>query len=100
MYHGSKANLALLHDEVRILILAIDLATFSAIDLQRPVMVRSDRGPFRPARPRRARAMHEIFFEKLRNPARNLRAGLMRQFRFSQLDSACSTCYHSNHVYI
>jgi hypothetical protein len=50
-------------------------------------MVRSDRGPFRPARPRRARAMHEIFFEKLRNPARSRRAGLMRQFRSGQLDS-------------
>jgi hypothetical protein len=31
--------------------------------------------------------MHEIFFENLRNPARNRRAGLMRQFRFRQLDS-------------
>jgi hypothetical protein len=26
------------------------------------------------------RAMHELFFRKLRNPARNRRAGLMRQF--------------------
>ena len=31
---------------------------------QRPVMVRSGRGPFRPARARRARAMHNFFFEK------------------------------------
>jgi hypothetical protein len=28
-----------------------------------------------------------FFFEKLRNPARNRRAGLMRQFRSGQLDS-------------
>jgi hypothetical protein len=27
-----------------------------------------------------ARAMHEIFFENFRNPARIRRAGLMRQF--------------------
>jgi hypothetical protein len=47
---------------------------------QRPVMVRSGRGPFKPAQPRRARAMHEIFFENLRNPAHIRRAGLMRQF--------------------
>jgi hypothetical protein len=47
---------------------------------QRPVMVRSGRGPFKPARPRRARAMHEFLFENLRNPARTHRAGLMRQF--------------------
>jgi hypothetical protein len=32
-------------------------------------MVRSGRGPFKPARPRRARAMHEFFPENLRNPA-------------------------------
>jgi hypothetical protein len=31
--------------------------------------------------------MHEIFFENLRNPARILRAGLMRQFSSGQLDS-------------
>jgi hypothetical protein len=35
----------------------------------------------------RARAMHEIFFENLRNPAHIRRAGLMRQFSFSQLNS-------------
>ena len=34
-----------------------------------------------------ARAMHEFFFENLRNPARNRRAGLMRQFCPGQLDS-------------
>ena len=50
-------------------------------------MVRSGRGPFRPARPRRARAMHDFFFENLRNPARIRRAGLMRQFCPGQLDS-------------
>jgi hypothetical protein len=31
--------------------------------------------------------MHEFFPENLRNPARNRRAGLMRQFRSGQLDS-------------
>ena len=31
--------------------------------------------------------MHEFFFENLRNPARNRRAGLMHQFRSGQLDS-------------
>ena len=31
--------------------------------------------------------MHEFFFENLRNPAHNRRAGLMRQFRSGQLDS-------------
>jgi len=31
--------------------------------------------------------MHEFFFENLRNPAHSRRAGLMRQFRSSQLDS-------------
>ena len=56
---------------------------------QRPVMVRSGRGPFRPARPRRARAMHDFFYlENLRNPARIRRAGLMRQFSSGQLDSS------------
>jgi hypothetical protein len=55
---------------------------------QRPVMVRSGRGPFRPARPRRARAMHDFFFENLRNPAHNRRAGLMRQFSSGQLYSS------------
>jgi hypothetical protein len=38
-------------------------------------------------RGRTARAMHEIFFENLRNPACSRRAGLMRQFRSGQLDS-------------
>ena len=32
--------------------------------------------------------MDEFFPENLRNPARNRRAGLMRQFRSSQLDSS------------
>jgi hypothetical protein len=50
-------------------------------------MVRSGRGPFKPARPRRARAMHDFPPENLRNPARILCAGLMRQFRSDQLDS-------------
>jgi hypothetical protein len=31
--------------------------------------------------------MHEFFFENLRNPARSRRAGLMRQFHSSQLNS-------------
>jgi hypothetical protein len=50
-------------------------------------MVRSGRGPFKPARPRRARAMHEFFFENLQNPAHICRAGLMRQFSSGQLYS-------------
>jgi hypothetical protein len=32
--------------------------------------------------------MHEFVFENLRNPARNRRAGLMRQFPSNQLDSS------------
>jgi hypothetical protein len=36
---------------------------------------------------RAARAMHEFFFENLRNPAHNRHAGLMRQFCSGQLDS-------------
>jgi hypothetical protein len=48
-------------------------------------MVRSGRGPFRPARARRARAMYEFPPENLRNPARDGCAGLMRQFRPSQV---------------
>jgi hypothetical protein len=40
------------------------------------------------ARGRAARAMHELFFENLRNPARSRRAGLKRQFRSGQLDSS------------
>jgi hypothetical protein len=51
-------------------------------------MVRSGRGPFKPARPRRARAMHEFFFENLQNPAHIRRAGLMRQFSSDQLYSS------------
>jgi hypothetical protein len=31
--------------------------------------------------------MHDFFLENLQNPARSHRAGLMRQFRFYQLDS-------------
>jgi hypothetical protein len=50
-------------------------------------MVRSGRGPFKPARPRRARAMHEFFSENLLNPAHDRRAGLMRQFRPGQVYS-------------
>ncbi len=79
-----RLGLALYGDEVRILIFD-DPAELEKS--QRPVMVRSGRGPFKPARPRRARAMHEIFFENLRNPAHNRRAGLMRQFSSSQLYS-------------
>jgi hypothetical protein len=82
-------SLALLHDEVRILIFD-DPAELE--ESQRPVMVRFGRGPFRPARPRRARAMHELFLENLRNPARNRRAGLMRQFCPGQLYSM--PCVH------
>jgi hypothetical protein len=81
----SKANLALLHDEVRILIFD-DPAELES--WQRPVMVRSGSGPFRPARPRRARAMHDFFPENLRNPAHNRCAGLMRQFCPGQLYSS------------
>jgi hypothetical protein len=32
--------------------------------------------------------MHEFFSEKIRNPAHNRRAGLMRQFRSGRLDSS------------
>jgi hypothetical protein len=53
----SKANLALLHDEVQILIFD-DPAELERGE--RPVMVRSGRGPFRPARARSARAMHDF----------------------------------------
>jgi hypothetical protein len=56
----SKAKLALLHDEVRILIFD-DPAELS--NWQRPVMVRSGRGPFRPTWPPRARAMHDFFLK-------------------------------------
>ena len=38
--------------------------------------------------------MHDFFLEILRNPARAHRAGLMRQFRFSQLDST----HNSHHM--
>ena len=41
----------------------------------------------KPAWARPARAMHELFFENLRNPARDLRAGAMRQFPTGQHDS-------------
>ena len=51
----SKANRALLHDEVRILIFD-DPAEQE--DWQCPVVVRSDRGPVEPARARRAGALH------------------------------------------
>jgi hypothetical protein len=41
---------------------------------------------FKPTRPRRVRAMHEFFsLENLRNPARDGRAGVMRQFPSGQL---------------
>jgi hypothetical protein len=73
-----------LRDEVRILIFD-DPAELEI--RKRLVMVRSGRGPFKPARPRRARAMHEFFPAKLRNPAHNRRAGLMRQFRTGQVYS-------------
>jgi hypothetical protein len=83
-----RANLALWRDEVRILIFDDPAENERG---QRPVMVRSGRGPFRPARPRRERAMHEFFFENLRNPARSRRAGLMRQFRSRQRYSTSLT---------
>jgi hypothetical protein len=35
--------------------------------------------------------MYEFFFENLRNPARSRCAGLMRQFRFGQLDWSFQT---------
>ena len=35
--------------------------------------------------------MHEFFFKKLRNPARDRRAGAMRQFCPGQLDSTAVT---------
>ena len=78
-------------DEVRILIFD-DPAELES--WQRPVVVRSGRGPFRPTRARparamhgRARAMHEFFFENLRNPALVRCAGLMPQFCPAQLNS-------------
>ena len=46
----------------------------------------------KPAPARRVRAMHEFFFENLRNPARDRRAGAMRQFPTDQVHS---TCVHS-----
>ena len=50
-------------------------------------------------RGRAARALHDFFFlENLRNPARNRRAGLMRQFRSGQLYSILNfshTCVYS-----
>jgi hypothetical protein len=79
-----KAQSALCRNEVRILIFD-DPAELEGP--QRPVMVRSGRGPFKPARPRRARAMHKFFFENLRNPGHIRRAGLMRQFSAGQLYS-------------
>ena len=59
-------------------------------------MVRSGRGPFKPSWPRRARAMHEFFFENLRNLARSRRAGLMRQFRPGQVYSTRKKTQRSN----
>jgi hypothetical protein len=50
-------------------------------------MVRSDRGPFKPAGSRRVRAMHDFFFENLRNPVRMWRVVVMRQFSTNQVDS-------------
>ena len=63
-------NLALCHDEVRILIFDVPA---ELEERQRPVMVRSGRGPFEPARAGRARVMHEFSRENLRNPARAAR---------------------------
>jgi hypothetical protein len=54
-------------------------------------MIRSGRGPVKPRRARRARAMDTFFFENLRNPARARRAGVMRQFPTAQLDSTRNT---------
>ena len=84
-----KAQLALYGDEVRILIFDDPAELYRR---KRPVMVRSGRGPFRPAKPRRAPAMHDFFFENLRNPAHSRRAGLMRQFCPGQLDSTSYMC--------
>jgi hypothetical protein len=55
-------------------------------ELQRPPFG-SWEGKLSNANGRAARAMLKFFFENLRNLARIRRAGLMRQFRFSQLDS-------------
>ena len=49
---ANKAQLALLANEVRILIFDDPAELY---ELQRPVMVRSGRDPFKPAGPRRAR---------------------------------------------
>jgi hypothetical protein len=85
--YPGKANLALWRDEVRILIFDDPAENERG---QRPVMVRSGRGPFRPGHAARARCMN-FFFENLRNPARTRFAGLMRQFRFNQLYSISCT---------
>jgi hypothetical protein len=58
---GQKSNLALCHDEVRILIFDDPAENESE---QLPVIVRSGRGPVKPAPARRALAMH-IFFPKI-----------------------------------
>jgi hypothetical protein len=90
-------KLVLCRNEVRILIFD-DPAELEK--RQRPVMFRSGRGPFKPARQRRGRAMHEFFFENLRNPARIRRAGLIRQFCPIQLDSRRVVCLtHESRVY-
>ena len=80
---GTKLGLALCLDEVRILIFD-DPAELC--ERQRPGSG-SWEGKLSNARGRAARAMHEFFFENLRNPAHNRRAGLMRQFSSGQLYS-------------
>jgi hypothetical protein len=58
-----KAHLALLHDEVRILIFD-DPPEQDTSRRKRLVMVRSGRGPVKHARTRHARAMHNFFPRK------------------------------------
>ena len=79
----ATSNLALCLDEVRILIFD-DPAELC--ERQRPGSG-SWEGKLSNARGRAARAMHDFFFENLRNPAHNRRAGLMRQFSSGQLYS-------------
>jgi hypothetical protein len=101
--HAIKLNLALpvLHDEVRILIFddpaEIDPSTstyYSIVNRGRNVVRNLNPGRVncqtRAGAPR-ARALHEIFFENLRNPARGRRAGAMHQFLSNQLDSMYTT---------
>jgi hypothetical protein len=61
-----------MHDEVRILIFDDPAEQGRS---QRPFLEDFGRQTVKSARTRRARAMHEIFFENLRNPARARQAG-------------------------